>query len=235
MLEDFRDGYVSRRGVKKTPLDQKVVVRIREQERQELMRIIQEINKRGEKISISRYVRNCALGNISIFEWRDIAEKALEEMLYAKEHKSELRARSRELLRGIENADSLDEITSLERELNDVERKLGRLTASPSYRKKRLEGYVTLHEADVIYWRAERLCITASDYLRFMVFGLAPDSIADSHMSFEARQRFYLAILDICSNGWGQEPVADVQAKYQEVVSENNRLRAELARLKASL
>ena len=87
-----------------------------------------------------------------------------------------------------------------------IENKLESLKAVSSKRSYRVAGRVTFDEANHIKWRAGRLSLSVADYLRFLLFGYYPNSENDKHMSLIARKRFYISVLDVYKNGWGNPP-----------------------------
>ena len=92
-------------------------------------------------------------------------------------------------------------------------------------RKYRLTGRVTTNEVNTIRWRAARLSLTVSDYMRFLLFDYMPFSGEDGHLSTDSRKKFYISIIDVARNGWGEPPqVEDCHdcARYKEEISKLN-------------
>ena len=66
-----------------------------------------------------------------------------------------------------------------------------------------------------------------------MIFGLEPDSIADSHMSLDAKRRFYISIIEVSNNGWGNPPNIYHCSQCENYMDEIRRLRSENEQLRA--
>lgn len=99
-------------------------------------------------------------------------------------------------------------------------------------RSSRMSGRLTFNEANLIRWRAGRLTITVADYMRFLIFGYLPFSENDRHLSIDSRRRFYVAILDVIQNGWGNPPKVEECPNCARYTHENQQLREKLERLR---
>lgn len=191
---------------KSAPLDQRVSITVTDKERVALTQDLKAINKAGEKVTVSHFVRNRALGSIDINGWREIAESALEELNEIEENRAAIVKRERQLRGLLEEEEDQEQVGMFELELAKVHEKLRKVTAQNEKRTNRLSGRMSMAEAETVKWRAARLCISTSDYLRFLIFDLLPNSAADGHMSVNAKRRFYISILDVADNGWGEPP-----------------------------
>ena len=91
-------------------------------------------------------------------------------------------------------------------QLDETEQKINSLKKQNRKRGYRVSTRVTYEEANTIRWRAARLSITVPDYMRYVIFGYLPFTDADYNLSLEARKRFYVSIIDVYKNGWGEIP-----------------------------
>lgn len=219
------------------PLDQKMTLTVTKADRSDFEDSLLDIEKAGEDISMSSFIRNKALGSPDIFEWKNTAIETLKEFKDTVENKKVYTRRLSSLCGMIDEEKDVDIVSELNKEKRKIEGKLSSLKASPSRRTQRLSGRVTFAESETIKWRASRLCISTSDYLRMMIFGLSPNSEADRHMSLSARQRFYIAIGDVAKNGWGDVPgmgianspeYGQMAQRIKELEQENRQLRQAL-------
>lgn len=216
------------------PLDQKMTLTVTKADRADFEKALLETERAGEDVSMSSFIRNKALGSPDIFEWKGIAIDALKEFKDTVENKKVYSKRLSSLCEMIDTEKDSDIAAELNKEKVKIENKLTSLKASPSRRTQRLSGRVTFAESETIKWRASRLCVSTSDYLRMMIFGLSPNSEADRHMSLSARQRFYIAIGDVAKNGWGDVPgtgianspeYGQMAQRIKELEQENRQLR----------
>lgn len=228
LIEIFKDWQPrqTRNKRKSAPLDQRVSITVTDKERMDLTHDLQAINKAGEKITVSQFVRNRALGSIDINGWREIAENALKELNEIDEQRADLVKRERQLRALIEEEDDDPEQVGLyELELSTLNTKLKKVIAQNEKRKNRLSGRMSMAEAETVKWRAARLCISTSDYLRFLIFDLLPNTAADGHMSLDAKRRFYVSVLDVADNGWGEPPTIAHCTQCSNYLDEIRRLR----------
>lgn len=196
----------SARRRKGAPLDQRVTITVTDVEKIRLDNEIKEIKALGDKQTMSQFIRSRAVSSVDINGWRDIAKKALEEIEETYKTQIELRKELVNLAVLNEETDDDEEINFLQKKEVEIQEKLRKITSQNEKRTQRLSGRMTKVESETIKWRAQRLCLSASDYLRMMIFNLMPDSTADSHMSYDAKRRFYISILDVAENGWGEVP-----------------------------
>lgn len=232
LIDIFKDFQRKSTRVKKgMPKDQRVSVTVTSRERVSLDMELGRIKSVGESMSMAQFIRNRALGSVDINGWREIAEKALVEIDDTLKNKKAIQSEILGLDELIEESPE-EEIGSYLKKRGELKHKLSRLTAGGEKREHRLSGRVTMPESETIKWRAERLCISSSDYLRIMIFGLVPDSGADQHMSLDAKRRFYVSIVDVAVNGWGSPPKIYECSQCAEYLDEIGRLRKEIEILK---
>lgn len=213
------------------PLDQRVAITVTDAEKVSLDAELRSIKSAGEKITASQFIRNRALGTVDIQGWRERAKNALDELEDIATGQNKLRQRKRELAQLIEETDDAEDEGMYEHELVDINRKLEKLVARNEKRRNRLTGRMSMAESETVKWRAQRLCISSSDYLRMMIFTLEPDSTADGHLSLDAKRRFYISVLDVADNGWGTPPTIYECSQCGNYVEEIERLRDRLKQL----
>lgn len=235
LIELFKEWKprVSKRRRRGAPLDQRVSIRVTEQERASLDAEVRSIKKAGENISMSQFIRNRAIGSVDIQGWRAIAERALEEIEDTVKNQKMLRKKRSALTLEADNEDDNSTAAYLMAQVDDITRRLDKIVAKTQSRKNTLNGRMSMPESEQVKWRAQRLCISASDYLRMMIFGLEPDSIADSHMSLDAKRRFYISIIEVSNNGWGNPPNIYHCSQCENYMDEIRRLRSENEQLRA--
>lgn len=229
----FRDFKGPRRSRRKpsAPLDQRVAITVTSREKFLLVKELDQLKSAGEKISTSQFIRNRALGSVDIQGWAEIARNALIELAEIANSESSLREERDNLLLDIENTEDEEEIGMAQIKISEIDFKLGRLIAQNEKRVVRLTGRMSFRESEMVKWRAERLCISASDYLRMMIFALEPSSRADSHMSLDAKRRFYVSIVDVANNGWGTAPNVHECSECAVHMEENSKLRDRIREL----
>lgn len=237
MMKAF-DGYKPKRiraARQSPPLDQKMTLTVTKADRKRFEKDLQEVKKEGENVSISQFVRHKALASPDIFGWKQSAISAIEEMKETVNNKGDLIKRVHALDEMIDEEKDKDIISAYYKEKDSIEKRLSHLKASPTKRTQRLSGRVTFAESELIKWRASRLCISTSDYLRMMIFELNPNSEADKHMSLAARQRFYIAIGDVAKNGWGEVPSSSREAEHEHLLHRIKELEQENRQLREAL
>lgn len=198
-----RVSKVRKRGA---PLDQRVSITVTDDERQSLDKDITSLKALGEKISMSQFIRNRALGNVDINEWRELAEKELKELSETKKNEKNLKKKKLGYTLQIEEEDDEAEIANYERKIAEIDQKMAKLVGQGQRRVNRLSGRMSMAESETVKWRAQRLTVSTSDFLRMMIFNLIPGDTADAHMSLNAKMRFYVSIIDVAENGWGEAP-----------------------------
>lgn len=219
---------VSKAKKRGAPLDQRVSITITGDERFSLDREMARLKAEKAGISMSQLIRNRAMGSVDIQEWRLIAVKALQEIEEIASSSAQLRKRKSQLTIILDTEDDEEQSHSYEREIVSINRKLEKITAQNKQRTYRLAGRMSMAEAETVKWRASRLHLSASDFLRMMIFGHVPDSDADSHMSLAAKRRFYIAIIDVADNGWGDVPKIYNCKQCENYMDEIRNLREQL-------
>lgn len=192
--------------VKTAPLDQRVTLMVTSDERRQIEDELTEIKKSGQKTSLSQLIRSRAILPVDAEAWRELAVSALDELDETEKDKTVLTKLRLEKIELLDEATDPEDVYAFGRELEDLTRRLDRLKAKTMKRNVRLTGRTTLVEAETIRWRASRLCLSSSDYMRFALFGSPPNSDADAHLSLEGKRRFYVSIVDVADKGWGEPP-----------------------------
>lgn len=224
-----------RHSVSSAPLDQKMSLTVTRDDRKSFEYSLKELKDAGEEVSMSHFVRNKALGTPDIHDWKSLAVDCLKEMSDTLSRKKEINERVNSLSVMINDEKDDDIVNAYYVEQNDLKSRLAKLKGSATKRNQRLSGRVTFSESETIKWRAARLCLSTSDYLRMMIFDMTPDSEADRHMSLIARQRFYIAIGDIAKNGWGEAPEIRDCSQCDSLAARINALELENSQLRSLL
>lgn len=223
---------VSKQRKRGAPLDQRVIITVSEEERKALDDEIAKLKSNNQKVSMSQLIRHRAMGSVDIERWREVAEKTLSQI--EEIHKSERKLKKNRIVT-ISALDELDpekddeEYSLLYGRKLEIEEKLNMVTAQYQNRKYRLTGRMSLQESETVKWRAQQLSITASDYLRMMIFDLEPNSSADSHMSFDTKRRFYVSILSVAANGWAPPPHMAYCKQCENYIDEIRRLKERIS------
>lgn len=236
LFKDYKPKYkpIER---KRDPLDQKISVGITAEERQDLSIEIAELKRVKAIKSISALIRNRAMGQIDIEDWRERAILGLGELQKDIYNSTSLKREIRNVTKLLDDLgydddeESEEDRYTYETELAHLESALSELERPSVRRGYRISGRVTLSEANHIRWRAARLNITVADYMRFLIFGHRPFTEADKHLSAAAKKRFYISVIDVAENGWGEPPQVEecgVCVRYQ---NENIELQRKLDRL----
>lgn len=219
---------------KKSPLDQQISLGISKEEKRKIASEMKAIKTSGEKMTISSLVRSRAVGDIDSAAWREQAEKGLKELNSIKWDKNEIEKKMRRIYAEYDEMEEEDDETALvlNKKLKELENMKNELNRPTIRRSSRMSGRVTFNEANLIRWRAGRLTITVADYMRFLIFGYLPFSEDDRHLSITARRRFYVAVIDVAQNGWGDPPAVEECPNCARYAHENQELRIKLDRLK---
>lgn len=206
LIEIFQ-GYEQKRKLaqpKPAPIDQRVAISVTPLERVQLTNTLKELVSEKSKQSVSSYIRSKAIQTIDLQGWREIAVQQLDKLKEIENNKKLLKKQREELISLLESKNLDDDDFYLkEKQLVEIDNDLKLLIAQQSNRSNRLNGRMTMKEAEIVRWRSQRLCLSVSDYLRIMLFDFTPASMGDAHLSKEARERFYVSIIDVCDNGWG--------------------------------
>lgn len=204
LFEEWKPRY-SRRP-KTAPLDQSVSLSVSLDEKSSLISSVDNLKKAGERISMSQYIRNKAMSSVDVERWREEALRALKDLEDIKATSKGFSERELELVALVDLETDSEKARDLEIELHQMRTNKTKIKASPLRRNTRLSGRVSFHELETIKWRAQRLHLNYSDYLRFLIFDLKPGSTGDQHLSYDARRRFYVSIIDVAENGFGKPP-----------------------------
>lgn len=233
IFDDYKPSYkpITR---KKSPLDQQISLGISKEERKAISDEIKQIKKSGEKMTISSLVRSRAVSDIDIASWRERAETGLQELNSLKWNKVEIDKKLRQIYSEYDEMENDDDETAsvLHNKIKQLEAMKRELARPTVRRNSRMSGRVTFNEANTIRWRAGRLTLTVADYMRFLIFGHLPFSENDRHLSMQAKRRFYISIIDVANNGWGEPPEIEECPNCARYAHENKELKAKLERLK---
>lgn len=209
--KDFKPQY-KRVESKKTILDQQISIAIDTDEKNMIALELNEIRKVANKTSLASFIRSRSLATFDIAEWYQQALEGLEELSSDSWNPKTLQNERKQyikLLDDLEDSedDSRDEdMLFYKTRLDETEQKINSLKKQNRKRGYRVSTRVTYEEANTIRWRAARLSITVPDYMRYVIFGYLPFTDADYNLSLEARKRFYVSIIDVYKNGWGEIP-----------------------------
>lgn len=201
---------------KKIALDQQIAITLSENEKQQLIHDRERIRELGKLPSISSYIRKKILLQLDIEQWRTLAEQGLKNLSNSDTESKALQKQKIRLINSIDQLDDIvkddintEEINKLKKELEEIENRLMLLKSTKQEKRiYRLSGNITFNEANFVRWRAARLSLSLADYIRFILFDYQP-TVDDNHMSVESRKRFYVSILEVAQNGWGNPPVVN--------------------------
>ena len=215
LIDIFKKGFkpqYKRVESKKTILDQQISIAIDTDEKNMIALELNEIRKVANKTSLASFIRSRSLATFDIAEWYQQALEGLEELSSDSWNPKTLQNERKQyikLLDDLEDSedDSRDEdMLFYKTRLDETEQKINSLKKQNRKRGYRVSTRVTYEEANTIRWRAARLSITVPDYMRYVIFGYLPFTDADYNLSLEARKRFYVSIIDVYKNGWGEIP-----------------------------
>ena len=215
LIDLFKKGFKTqykRVESKKTILDQQISIAIDTDEKNMIALELNEIRKVANKTSLASFIRSRSLATFDIAEWYQQALEGLEELSSDSWNPKTLQNERKQyikLLDDLEDSedDSRDEdMLFYKTRLDKTEQKINSLKKQNRKRGYRVSTRVTYEEANTIRWRAARLSITVPDYMRYVIFGYLPFTDADYNLSLEARKRFYVSIIDVYKNGWGEIP-----------------------------
>ena len=215
LIDLFKKGFkpqYKRVESKKTILDQQISIAIDTDEKNMIALELNEIRKVANKTSLASFIRSRSLATFDIAEWYQQALEGLEELSSDSWNPKTLQNERKQyikLLDDLEDSedDSRDEdMLFYKTRLDETEQKINSLKKQNRKRGYRVSTRVTYEEANTIRWRAARLSITVSDYMRYVIFGYLPFTDADYNLSLEARKRFYVSIIDVYKNDWGEIP-----------------------------
>lgn len=215
LIDLFKKGFkpqYKRVESKKTILDQQISIAIDTDEKNMIALELNEIRKVANKTSLASFIRSRSLATFDIAEWYQQALEGLEELSSDSWNPKTLQNERKQyikLLDDLEDSedDSRDEdMLFYKTRLDETEQKINSLKKQNRKRGYRVSTRVTYEEANTIRWRAARLSITVPDYMRYVIFGYLPFTDADYNLSLEARKRFYVSIIAVYKNGWGEIP-----------------------------
>lgn len=215
LIDLFKKGFkpqYKRVESKKTILDQQISIAIDTDEKNMIALELNEIRKVANKTSLASFIRSRSLATFDIAEWYQQALEGLGELSsdsWDPKFLQNERKKYIKLLDDLEDSedDNRDEdMLYYKTQLDETEQKINSLKKQNRKRGYRISTRVTYEEANTIRWRAARLSITVPDYMRYVIFGYLPFTDADYNLSLEARKRFYVSIIDVYKNGWGEIP-----------------------------
>ena len=220
---------------KKIALDQQIAITLSENEKRQLIHDRERIKELGKLPSISSYIRKKILLQLDIEQWRMLAEQGLKNLSNSDSESKTLHKQKIRLINSIDQLDDIvkndidkEEIEKLKSELQEIESKLLLLKSTKQEKRiYRLSGNITFNEANFIRWRAARLSLSLADYIRFILFDYQP-TINDNHMSVESRKRFYVSILEVAQNGWGNPPVVNECPNCARYISDIKNLQKQI-------
>lgn len=214
----------------RVPLDQQISFGISAEEKEWIAKELYQIRRVGPGISISSFVRNQVSADIDIEEWAGKALKALR-LVTSKEYDPKYcREQQRIYMKLYDDAEDTEDEFFYRKELDRISEQIKKLTRKTGYKRFRLSGRITYKESQIIRWRAHRLNLTVSDYVRYLVFGYSPGEDVDLALSLDNRKRFYISVLDVQKNGWKQPPAIDDCQNCQRYLREIRALREQIKR-----
>lgn len=227
---------------KKIALDQQIAITLSENEKQKLIQDRERIRELGKLPSISSYIRKKILLQLDIEQWREFAEQGLKNLDNSDTESKTLQKQKIRLINSIDQLDDIvksdidtEEIDRLKKELEEIENRLLLLKSTKQEKRiYRLSGNITFNEANFVRWRAARLSLSLADYIRFILFDYQP-TIDDNHMSVESRKRFYVSILEVAQNGWGNPPVVNECPNCARYLDDIKKLQEQIEYLKNEL
>lgn len=227
---------------KKIALDQQIAITLSENEKQRLIQDRERIRELGKLPSISSYIRKKILLQLDIEQWREFAEQGLKNLDNSDTESKILQKQKIRLINSIDQLDDIvksdidtEEIDRLKKELEEIENRLMLLKSTKQEKRiYRLSGNITFNEANFVRWRAARLSLSLADYIRFILFDYQP-TIDDNHMSVESRKRFYVSILEVAQNGWGNPPVVNECPNCARYLDDIKKLQEQIEYLKNEL
>ena len=238
LLDLFKKNYKSNYAPikqKKAALDQSVAIAITTDEKQIITDEVLSIKKTGGRVTLSSVMRNHVLIDVDIIQWKTRAIAGLKELNGDNWNKKKI-TRERDKLQIQSERLELDDTESqkiLNSKITECNKRLLQMDKPKIKRSFRLRGRVTFNEANTIRWRAARLSLTVADYMRFLLFGYAPFTEDDKTLSIEARKRFYISILDVAANGWGEPPEIESCPNCVRHLQEIKELKEKLHRLQS--
>lgn len=193
------------RPVNKAPLDQRVTVTVTTRER---ITAEMEAKKLKGTESLAELVRNRVDASIDLNAWKNAAVESLSKIRESDAEKRRLRSNIEKTNRARERAmitGDVERVEALDLEKRTLTEAYVALGKEGEKRTARLIGRVSLADKERIIWRASKLGLTVSDFVRIMVFDQLPGE-SDQHMSNMSRKRFYESVIKVANEGWGEAP-----------------------------
>lgn len=234
LLELFKTGFkpnYKKIEPKQTVLDQQISITINAVERDIIKAELNAIAKIGDKISLSNFIRNRTSSLVDIEDWATVAKNTLVEYSSSDWDLKHLEKEKRKYIRLIdEEEENSEDFIIYNKKLKELDDKIAQIKRKTTQRKFRISTRVTYSEANVIRWRAARLSLSVADYMRMSLFGYLPNSEGDQHLTMPARKRFYVSVLDVQQNGWGDVPTINECPHCARYQKENALLKDKLKR-----
>lgn len=218
---------------KKSALDQSIAIAITTDEKDILTNELKAIKKQGGRVTLSSVMRHRVLVDIDLIEWKEQAIKGLKELNGPNWNKSTIIRNRNKYTKTLDDLPLDDDESRLLfiSKINECNRQLLMLEKPKIKRSYRLRGRLTFTEANLIRWRAARLNLSIADYMRFLIFGYVPFSDNDKTLSVESRKRFYISVLDVAVNGWGNPPQMESCPNCVRYLAEIKELKQKIARI----
>jgi hypothetical protein len=191
------------------PLDQKVSITVTSREKALAMMEMQ----RSSFSSIADFVRQRSLASLDIVAWKEAAETTLVKMQAAKDETVSLTIQLTHLRRQRDQAkrkNDYDMIVVCDKMIADLEKDVAPLVKDTrEKRTDRLIGRFSFANREDLAWKAEKLHLSLSDFVRMQVFDYLPGR-SDQHMSEKSRKEFYEAVAHVAAEGWGARPSLEI-------------------------
>lgn len=193
-----------------SPLDQRVTLTVTSRERAQATLEAAQIEG---KTSLAELIRRRSTASIDLVAWKEAAIDASDRLQAETNERDLLRRQisqaNREIERSRAGRASAEDVASLEKSRNDFKARYDLLGRDSQKRESRLVGRLSYYDREDVAWKASRLGLTISDYMRMLVFDLVPGQ-SDRHLSALTRKRFYENVVQVARNGWGTPPSGDV-------------------------
>lgn len=223
---------------KKSLLDQQIQITMTQEERDELKERLEQDRKDGLKTSLSAFCRNRSLVFPDLVSWAKSAERGMDFLEDENYNEANLIASFNKSVRFTSrfygDTTKRDEIKREKEKQKILKERLDKVKTLPPNRKYRFLFRVTLNEANNIRWRAAKCSLSVSDYCRFLIFNYNPFTLYDRHLSVLARKRFYVSVLSVKENGWGNPPLFNECPNCARYKADIEKLRQEIKRLRGS-
>ena len=240
IIDLFKKGYKSSYQAPKhnaDPLDQSITIAITSNEKDIISNELTEIRKHGGRTTVASFCRKRTIISIYVIEWRDRALQGLKELNGPDWTRRSLEMKRKTALKKLSKVASDDNEGKIlyQQRIKEFNRKLKLIERPEERRQYRIKVRYTYNEAKNIRWNAARLSLTIADYIRFVLFGYLPYSKDDKGMSVNYRRRFYVSIMEVARNGFGNPPIENHDDNTQKYISIINELRKKNERLRNAL